>query len=108
MNSAMQLATLPTEIANQKMDLNTKQAMITSTFANIEIQRVLAENELTNSEMAALTLMWNFYGAEQNQWNTEQLADFENALSGGTSGIQWADILKLMTWDQEQAKIGYQ
>jgi len=95
-DQAMDLAALPTEIANAKISGDAVKASIVGTFADIEIREALANSELSYAELSSLVLLQNYFGPEQAQEDSEWNASYINAISGA-GGLDMGTILGLYT-----------
>ncbi len=95
-DQAMQLASLPTEIANAQASTDSIRASISNMFADQGLQEALVDANITNLQLSALTMLWELYAPEQQQAQNELEAEFLNMLNSGPGGLNLMDLLNLL------------
>ena len=93
--SMMSLATLPEQIRGLEADNEYKSALTDQVFKNAEWTDALMNSSLDMQEANTLAILWQLYGMEQQQDQSQLDTDMANWLQGNTGGLDFAGLLSL-------------
>ena len=94
--SMMSLASLPETLRSQKASTDYTQALTSQVFKNAQWTDAMMNADLDMQEANTLAILWQLYGMEQVQNQSELDTAMTNWFQNNTNGLDMASLLSLM------------
>ncbi len=94
--SMMSLASLPEQLRSQKASTDYTQALTEQVFKNAQWTDAMMNADLDMQEANTLAILWQLYGMDQVQNQSELDTAMTNWFQNNTSGLDMASLLSLM------------